>query len=104
MLVNERLYRDLREAERVNAQLERLAALRASNTLSQEQYRRVLEALGWGTMRTIRVLTIRPDEDLDGNSFLGFGSAGLRKAYIDRGIKDAEALFAAAESRWLAEQ
>jgi NTE family protein len=103
MLVNERLYRDLREAERVNAQLERLAALRASNTLSQEQHRRVLEALGWGTMRTIRVLAIRPDEDLDGNSFLGFGNARLRRAYIERGIRDAEAVFDAPEHRWLAE-
>lgn len=103
MLVNERLYRDLREAERVNAQLERLEALRAAGTLSKEQYRQVLEALGWGSMRQIRVVAIRPDEDLDGNSFLGFGKAALRRAYIERGIRDAEAAFAAPDHRWLGE-
>jgi len=101
MLVNERLYRDLREADRVNAQLERLEALRRSNRLSKEQHEDVLEALGWTTARKIRVVSIRPDDDLDGNAFLAFGRTSLRKAYLDRGRRDAEAVFAAPEHRWL---
>ena len=100
MLINERLYRDLREAEQINQQLERLEALRGK-TLTEAQYRGVLEALGWGTMKKIRVMSIRPDEELDGHGFSGFGSATLRKAYVERGARDAETAFAAPEHRWL---
>jgi NTE family protein len=103
MLINERLYRDLREAEQVNAQLERLAALRRLGLLSQDQLARVLEALGWGSMKTIRIMAIRPRAELGGNPFLGFVLPKLRAAYLRQGEEDAEAAFASAENRWVAE-
>lgn len=94
MLINERLYRDLREAERVNAQLERLEAL-APGTLTEDQLEKVKHALGWTKMKRAEVVQIRPPEELDGHSFSAFTSKALRREYIQIGRDCAGAAFEA---------
>ncbi len=100
MLINERLYRDLREAERVNTQLARLEEL-GQGTLTRDQLDKVKTALGWTNMKQVKIVQIRPLEQLDGNAFSGFASKTLRKRYIEAGRARAEATFRDPANRWL---
>jgi len=86
MLIDERLYRDLRETDQVN---EQLAALEREIT-DPDTLKRVKKALGWQTMRQIKVISIRPSEPLEGNAFSGFRHAGYRDQYIDVGRETAK--------------
>lgn len=86
MLINERLYRDLRHAEQVNATLARLEALQ----LGEGPLAAVKQALGPGHARRLEVVTIRPLEPLPGTTFSGFVRRAQREAYIDIGISRAE--------------
>src|SRR5262245_61350548 len=101
MLINERLYRDLREAEQINAQIARLEAL-VPDALSAHQLEQVKHALGWrkGT-KPIAVIPIRPAEDLDGHSFSAFTSGALRKLYLEKGRESARAMLADPRHAWL---
>jgi len=81
ILIDERLYRDLREAEDVNRSLERLDKL----NLGGDELRRVKEAIGWTGRRQIEIVTIRPAEILPGNMFSGFTSGSLRQQYLGLG-------------------
>lgn len=87
VLVEERLFRDLKEADRVNQallQLEQefpLAGLR----------RRILDTIGWGDRRVVEIVEIRPPEDLEGDVFAGFFSKRLRQDYIQAGHEAARA-------------
>jgi hypothetical protein len=100
MLVNERLYRDLREAERVNTQIAALEALR-QHGLSEDLLAKVKEALGWTTMKQIGIIEIRPRAPLDGNSFAAFFSRARRRQYIEIGEECAWATFQDPQHRWL---
>jgi NTE family protein len=100
MLINERLYRDLREAERVNMQLARLEEL-GQGTLTRDQLDQVKIALGWTNMKQVKILQIRPPEQLDGSSFAGFTSRALREQYIQAGQACAEATFRDPANQWL---
>jgi NTE family protein len=81
ILVEERLYRDLREAYAVNATLGRLEAefpdpgARAT----------VLHALGWGKRRKLEIIEIRPAAPLEGGPFDGLLSRRLREDYVAAG-------------------
>jgi NTE family protein len=90
MLIGERLYRDLHEAEQVNAQLANLVALVESGVLGADQLQTVLGALGWVRRRPVKIVQIRPIEDLPGNSFAGFVEPALRREYIAAGNARAE--------------
>lgn len=91
ILVQERLYRDLREAYAVNATLAELEAefpdpgVRAA----------VLRALGWSARRRLEVVEIRPSAPLAGGPFDGFLSRRLREEYITTGRAVAQAWVAA---------
>jgi predicted acylesterase/phospholipase RssA len=100
MLINERLYRDLREAERINTQLARLEEL-GQGALTQVQLDQVKTALGWTNMKQVRILQIRPLEPLGGTAFSGFASRPLRKRYVEAGHARAEAVFRDPANRWL---
>lgn len=102
MLINERLYRDVREAERVNDQLARLEAL-VPGQLSMEQLAEVKRALGWSKRKQVRIVQIRPTEALDGSSFSGFGSRPLRREYLRIGRSRARAVLEAPAQRWMFE-
>jgi NTE family protein len=81
IVVDERLYRDLREAEDVNRSLERLDKL----NLGADDLRRVMGAIGWTGRRQIEIVAIRPAEVLPGNLFSGFTSGSLRQQYLGLG-------------------
>lgn len=81
MLVEERLYRDLRAAYARNE------ALRALETVLPDATARaqVLAALGWSVCRPIAIVELRPPADLPGGMFDGFFSRELREGYIASG-------------------
>ncbi len=89
ILVNERLYRDFREARAVNEALGKLEA-----TLEPPALARALEALDWTGRRQVEIVELRPEVDLDGYAFDGFFSKGLRESYVQAGKS--------AVRRWLA--
>jgi NTE family protein len=100
MLVNERLYRDLREAERVNQRLAALEALKHQG-LSEDQLTKVKDALGWTSMKQIGIVEIRPRVPLEGNAFSAFFSKTRRKDYIQIGEQRAWETFEDPANRWL---
>jgi NTE family protein len=86
MLIGERLYRDLRETEEVNASLRQLGALVDAGTVTRGQLDAVLAAVGWADRRPIPIIQIRPTADLPGSAFAGLFDAKLRTTYLDAGL------------------
>jgi hypothetical protein len=82
ILLQERLYRDLKSAYGVNAKLSQLEALVGQNGFTPEHFEMVRGVLGW---RPLEIVEIRPDDPLPGNPFTGFGDAYLREKYIEAG-------------------
>jgi NTE family protein len=87
LLINERLYRDLRQAARVNDQLHALAGLRGE--LGDAAVDTVIAALKWQARREVEIVTIRPRQELAGSSFSGFFDRALRESYIAEGRAEA---------------
>jgi hypothetical protein len=81
ILVNERLYRDLREAREVNRALAELEA----NVTSKALMDLILHAIGWAGRRRIEIVEIRPPGALAGTAFTGFVSRSLREEYVRAG-------------------
>lgn len=98
ILINERLFRDLRTAESVNAQLEALQRLRAEGTLDDTQLEKVKRAVGLGEARRLEIVQVRPPKELAGNPFSGFFSRDLREAYLDAGREAAASALEVAET------
>ena len=92
MLIGERLYRDLHEAEDVNERLAKLEALVTEGVLDRAQLERVLAAIVWDGWRRVRILQIRPLEELPGTAFSGFFDEALRERYIAAGFERANAV------------
>jgi predicted acylesterase/phospholipase RssA len=90
MLVEERLYRDLRAAYEANAALERLAKA----VPDDETRARVLDSLGWSRRKPIAIVEIRPPSDLPGGTFDAFFSRKLREEYVATGEEAARAWLA----------
>jgi NTE family protein len=88
MLLNERLYRDLHEAEARNAAMRALAAL----PLAPAELAAVRRALGWQIARPIDIIQIRPLEPLPGSAFSAFRDADQRDGYIAAGVERARAV------------
>jgi predicted acylesterase/phospholipase RssA len=85
--VQERLYRDLREAHATNTALERLQEL-----VPYPRARAlILDAIGWRRRRPIEIVEIRPGSALPGGTFDGFCRPALRDAYIEAGDEAARA-------------
>ncbi len=87
VLVNERLYRDVREARAVNRALARLEDEFPTAFMRE----RVLAALGWDGRRRIEIVEIRPAFPLAGSAFDGFFSRSLRESYLRAGEDAARA-------------
>lgn len=94
MLIGERLYRDLRETEAANAGLARLTALVEGGVIDQVQLDQVLTALDWAGRRRVKVVQIRPVEELPGSSFSGFFEPALRAQYVTAGAQRAREVLA----------
>ena len=86
-LVQERLYRDLREAYEVNRALRALERALPLSSLRE----RALAALGWSGRRVLDIVEIRPRETLEGDAFAGFFSQRLREDYVRAGHDAARA-------------
>jgi predicted acylesterase/phospholipase RssA len=82
IVVQERLYRDLRFAARVNQRLKTLAGLVDKGVLTEGQAEEVRRALGW---QPLDIVTIRPEEPLPGNAFEAFWDKDLRREYVRMG-------------------
>jgi len=95
VLVEERLFRDLRHAARVNRALGRLA----DAVPDTGQRSAVLDALGWGGRRVATIVEIRPAVSLTGNAFSGFVSRDLRERYVQAGADAARAALATLPAR-----
>lgn len=85
MLIEERLYRDLREAAQTNAGLAGLDQLVRDGVIAPAQREAVKQVLGLAGRRPVEIVTIRPVTELPGNAFAGFFDADLRRAYLDIG-------------------
>jgi hypothetical protein len=92
VLIHERLYRDLRDAVRVNRRLDALTQLRATGVLDDRQLAAVKQALDEPT--ALEIVQIRPDTELPGNSFSGLFDRKLRERYVDEGRRAAETALA----------
>jgi NTE family protein len=81
ILINERLYRDLRDAESINGYLAKLDQLQESGVPSAD-LQKVRDVLGW---RPLEIIQIRPKSALAGGAFSAFSDAQLRSAYVNAG-------------------
>jgi NTE family protein len=89
ILINERLFRDLRAARRTNRKLAAVEQALSHSSVPEDVRARVRAALDW---QPLDIVEIRPLSALEGNAFAGFGSAELRRAYFDEGKRRAEAV------------
>jgi NTE family protein len=85
MLIEERLYRDLRETAETNAGLTALDQMVASGKLTPALLGEIKQVLGLADRRAIDIVCIRPTNQLRGNAFAGFFDAGLRREYLEVG-------------------
>lgn len=86
ILINERLYRDLKETYSVNREVENLERLCEDGFITKDQ----LEAIkGAVSSRKVEVTQIRPSEVLKQSPFAGFFSRSERVRLVDEGRKAA---------------
>jgi predicted acylesterase/phospholipase RssA len=74
VILNERLYRDLRDADEVNTALRALGRFDIGPA--------VVAAMGWTGRRVVEIVDIRPREPLEGSLLSGFFDRRLRERYI----------------------
>lgn len=80
-LINERLYRDLREAHAINGYLERLDGL-ADSKVPLDVIEKVKAIFGWVPLEIVQ---IRPSKPLDGSAFSAFSNTAQLKEYVAAG-------------------
>lgn len=90
-LINERLYRDLRQAQAINAYLERLDGL-ADQKVPLDVIEKVKAVFGWVPLEIVQ---IRPSHPLDGGAFSAFSNTAQLKAYVAAGREAARAALGA---------
>jgi NTE family protein len=94
MLIEERLVRDIREAEAVNAWLAALERLEVAGRIDRATRDEIIGSLYPGrdarTLRRLRIVEVRPREALRGSAFAGFFDAGTRREYVQQGLAAAE--------------
>lgn len=90
--INERLFRDLMQARRVNKKLEAVDQALASLPEAERATTRsaVRAALGWSPLE---IIEIRPAQPLPGDAFSGLGNRSQRLAYLDAGRQAAARAF-----------
>lgn len=88
VVVNERLYRDLVNADKINNVMRRIKHLRATREITDEQFKKLETILDF--KREIEIIQVRPKKKLEGNGFSGLFKKNLREAYIEEGIRAAQ--------------
>ncbi len=91
ILINERLYRDLKDMHSVNEDIVALNTLVSRGVLTEPQLEIVKATL---RIRHVECTQIRPAESLGGNSFSGFFSKSERLKLVAEGRKAARATIA----------
>ena len=81
IVINERLYRDLRDAEAINDYLRQLDAL-AERGVPSDAIQKVKNIFGWVPLEVVQ---IRPARPLDGSAFSAFSKPDQLKAYVEAG-------------------
>jgi NTE family protein len=89
VLIHERLYRDLHDAEQVNQSVRQIEEMVAQGRLSADQARQVLDVMGW---KKVELIAIRPERELPGNAFSGLFHRDLRVSYVEAGRRAARAV------------
>jgi NTE family protein len=89
MLINERLYRDLRKADAVNLALGRLEELARRKGWSAEDVEDIKAQIGWKGRRVLDIIQIRPLLPLPGDAFSGFFDRDDIEQSIQIGIQRA---------------
>jgi predicted acylesterase/phospholipase RssA len=82
VLINERLYRDLKDAAAVNQTVAELDVLVSSGLLDLEQLQAVKKIL---KIRKVKITQVRPLENLGGTVFSGFLKKSEREKYVREG-------------------
>jgi predicted acylesterase/phospholipase RssA len=96
ILINERLFRELKYANSVNEEVNALQKLFDDGTIDSKQFKIIKETL---RIRHVQITEIRPDVMLSGNPFSGFFSKADRAAMVDEGRKAALKILASSESK-----
>jgi NTE family protein len=90
VLINERLYRDLRRAEATNDVLAKLRGVAGARGWDADTVEAIKQTVDLAGKREIPIVRIRPLDTLPGNAFSGFLDRGAREAYLDAGTARAE--------------
>jgi len=96
ILINERLFRDLKFADEINDNLMKLEDLVSKKIITTEQLDIVKSTLG---IRTVEILQIRPKTASDKNAFSGFFSKKDRIFLVGEGRKAATQALSKSESK-----
>lgn len=88
VIVNERLYRDLLNADKINTVMKKLKDLKTNKELTEEQFKKIETILD--RKKEIEIIQVRPKKKLEGNGFSGLFNKQLRIDYIDEGIRAAQ--------------
>ena len=86
ILVNERLYRDLKNAYHENEQSDQLAKMVEEGFITKEQFEKINKVID---IRKVEITEIRPDMALQGSSFAGFFHKENREQLVKDGIEAA---------------
>ncbi|HKO89964.1 MAG TPA: patatin-like phospholipase family protein, partial [Polyangiaceae bacterium] len=81
IVINERLYRDLRDAESINTYLRQIDGLRERG-VPPDVIQQVKDIFGWVPLEIVQ---IRPARALDGSAFSAFSHPQQLKAYVEAG-------------------
>lgn len=84
ILINERLFRDLKSAQNINSQADRLKALVDDGKITLEQLDQVKAAL---CIRNVDITEVRPDQGLKSSAFSGFFHKEDRIRLVEQGRK-----------------
>jgi predicted acylesterase/phospholipase RssA len=87
ILINERLYRDLRDAEAINDYLSKLDEL-AHQRVPLDVIEKVKAVFGWVPLEIVQ---IRPPRPLDGSAFSAFSNTDQLRGYVAAGREAAMA-------------
>ena len=87
ILINERLYRDLRDAEAINGYLSKLDEL-ADQRVPLDVIEKVKAIFGWVPLEIVQ---IRPPRPLDGSAFSAFSNTAQLRGYVAAGREAATA-------------
>ena len=86
VLINERLFRDLQNAQKLNLKLKQLKSLVSEGALSQKQFEKITNILSF---QSVAITEVRPDHNLKSTSFSGFFHKEDRIRLVEQGRKAA---------------